>query len=178
MAPGDTILEIKKFVIPKFQKVKFSAGYKNVTLTLTQHFSKLILLSWSEIIFCGSNLNLFLSSVWVMWITWTSLAPTARTWCFPAFGAKRTILTGPRQSISSFVVSWVQARLKWIQYKLIGLSENFEAIKYKRHNIILNPFLSSWVLSLAPPVGGSVNFRTIKLSLSSFPDPPIAISWS
>ena len=42
---GHNILEIKKFVIPKFQKVKFSAGYKNVTLTLTQHFSKLILLS-------------------------------------------------------------------------------------------------------------------------------------
>ena len=82
-------------------------------LTLTQHFSKLILLSWSEIIFCGSNLNLdgVLSSVWVMWMTWTSLAPTARTWCFPAFGAKRTILTGPRQSISSFVVSCVHARL-------------------------------------------------------------------
>ena len=82
-------------------------------LTLTQHFSKLILLSWSEIIFCGSNLNLdgVLSIIWVMWMTWTSLAPTARTWCFPAFGAKRTILTGPRQSISSFVVSCVHARL-------------------------------------------------------------------
>ena len=119
MAPGDTILEIKN------SSFEFSAGYKNVTLTLTQHFSKLILLSWSEIIFCGSNLNLFLSRVWVIWITWTSLAPTARTWCFPAFGAKRTILTGPRQSISSFVVSWVHARLIWIQYRLI-LSQHFK----------------------------------------------------